>query len=77
MRISLLVPNDNGGERAYLLDASNVQGLRHQFEQVMILHAFTQTNGKKAAAAKWLGINRTTLIAKMKRHLPAMLEKRL
>lgn len=38
-----------------------------KFERRLVLRALTQASGNRAAAAKLLGIRRTTLIEKMKR----------
>ena len=38
-----------------------------EFENGLISKALTRTNGNKQAAARLLGLNRTTLVAKLRR----------
>lgn len=45
----------------------DLNGILEEYERRLILHAIELNNGVKAQAAKYLNINRTTLIEKMKR----------
>lgn len=65
-------PNDND-ETPYL----NLRDEVRRFEIDLITRALTRTNGSQVQAAKLLGLNATTLHAKIKRyrlHLPYLIQ---
>ena len=62
------LPNLPFGNAQLPMDGIDLRNVLQQFEDSMIRQALQVTNGNKNQAAKILGLNRTTLVEKIKRY---------